>query len=426
MSDVTSGFGGHPPDDGDLIEIDLNFESMRRFQAEFSSNLSTDGLFIDTGEPLSPGSVVRFRVILPEAFVFLEGTAVVEWQRRAEAVSDGPPGMALRFVTLSPQNQELVEQLVQDLVDGGGEPFNLDVRPVPSDFPTDALEGAPTKIEREHNEAFRLTVRRTGPGVDAEALRALAEAVPGDDAERLRDGDGIGGAATDEPLDFEIISRSRGASDTFEPESRPDEVGSAAESVGDPPELDWSEEDGDDDLPDRREFDVMLAPSEFDAGPEVIDDVGGDEEGLGGPAFDVSLPSVDDEPDTTPVMPDEGRDEVTFSSDEEEPDGSGIRRWWPWALAAVFVLAVAVGLLQPRLASWLESSGGSTASPSVVGDVAVVPDPASSSGETVDQAVEEDDQESPEVVVGEPVPEVRASAEVGSSGGAVERTIIDL
>lgn len=86
--DDYSGFGGNTPDGDDLIEIDLNFESMRRFQAEFSPNLSKDGLFIDTGEPLSPGSVVRFRVILPEEFIFLEGTAVVEWVRSAEAVSD--------------------------------------------------------------------------------------------------------------------------------------------------------------------------------------------------------------------------------------------------------------------------------------------------------------------------------------------------
>ncbi len=77
---------------------------------------------------LSPSSVVRFRVILPEDFVFLEGTAVVEWHRSAEAMSDGPPGMALRFVTLSPQNQELVEQLVQDHIDADGTPFDLEDR----------------------------------------------------------------------------------------------------------------------------------------------------------------------------------------------------------------------------------------------------------------------------------------------------------
>ncbi len=176
MTDDTSGIGGYSSNEDDLIEIDLNFESMRRFQAEFSPNLSKDGLFIDTGEPLSPGSVVRFRVILPEDFIFLEGTAVVEWVRGAEAVSDGAPGMALRFVTLSPQNQELVEQLVQDHIDAGGAAFDFDVRPAPVDFPTDALEGAPPVVSDTLDEGYRLTVRRSGPSIQVEALQALAEA----------------------------------------------------------------------------------------------------------------------------------------------------------------------------------------------------------------------------------------------------------
>jgi len=51
MTDDHRRFGGHSSKEDDLIEIDLNFESMRRFQAEFSPNLSRDGIFIDTGEP---------------------------------------------------------------------------------------------------------------------------------------------------------------------------------------------------------------------------------------------------------------------------------------------------------------------------------------------------------------------------------------
>ena len=166
MSEEIGGAGVQPTSGDDLIEIDLSFESMRRFQAEFSTNLSKDGIFIDTGEPLDPGSVVRFRVILPEEFVLLEGTAIVEWLRGFENAADGPPGMALRFATLSPQNQELVEQLVQDHIDAGGTPFNLDVRPEPAELPTDALEPPSNEhSSAETAEAFRLTVRRTGPDV---------------------------------------------------------------------------------------------------------------------------------------------------------------------------------------------------------------------------------------------------------------------
>jgi len=450
MMDDYSGFGGNTPDGDDLIEIDLNFESMRRFQAEFSPNLSKDGLFIDTGEPLSPGSVVRFRVILPEEFIFLEGTAVVEWVRSAEAVSDGAPGMALRFVTLSPQNQELVEQLVQDHVEAGGASFDFDVRPGPMDFPTDALEGAPAPASETLDEGYRLTVRRSGPNIQAEALQALSDAAARTDAEdaALQADDRVqtpeeaqgfailsktsvplveeelqkitgsemgraddvelaseAGAEVEEVTETEVVSDAGAVvEEAAEIEVVSDER-AEAEVVGEPPSLDWSDEmeplaqpeqqpldlaiDGSDatkkaviDLTDDvasdeeislgMSFDAIMEPAEetepalppepedfptpadFDSGPEIIEDVVSG--GLGGPAFDVSLPEPDDEPDTTPVLPDEGRDEVTVHADdydEEEPVRR--RRLWPLGLAAVLVLVVAGGFLWPRINEWNQS-----------------------------------------------------------------------
>ncbi|MEX1311670.1 MAG: PilZ domain-containing protein [Candidatus Sulfomarinibacteraceae bacterium] len=245
MTDEYSGFGGQSSGNDDLVEIDLNFESMRRFQAEFSPNLSKDGLFIDTGEPLDPGSVVRFRVILPEDFVFLEGTAVVEWRRSAEAISDGPPGMALRFVTLSPQNEELVEQLVQDHIDAGGTPFDLVARPSLDDFPTDALEGAPVEPEQPTTEGYRLTVRGTGPSLESEALQALQDAVPGaaETEPLLAEDEDEVAVAADGRLDFgedagESVEAVAAAA-VSDDEATLDQP-AEAEPVTEPPEIDWS------------------------------------------------------------------------------------------------------------------------------------------------------------------------------------------
>ena len=103
----------------------------------------------------------------------------------------------------------------------------------------------------------------------------------------------------------------------------------------------------------------FLTPAEFDSGPEVIEDVSS--EGLGSPAFNVSLPDLDDEPDTTPVLPDEGRDEVTVHTFDDEVEEPGRRhRIWPLALVAVFVLAIAGGFLWPHLSAWNESRGSAS------------------------------------------------------------------
>ncbi len=492
MMDDHAGFGGHNPGADDLVEIDLNFESMRRFQAEFSPNLSKGGLFIDTGEPLGPGSVVRFRVILPEQFVFLEGTAVVEWMRSVEDGCDGAPGMALRFVTLSPQNQELIEQLVQDYIDAGGSPFDLDVRPVPSDFPTDSLEGAPAPSTETLDEGYRLTVRRTGPSLQAEALRALADAAPdrgrtelpsaADDEAGAAEVEAAVAAAIDadeteseETHEFEIVAR---PSIEVRPDEAPevDETGAEPGPVGDPPEFDWSAElttpdatdprpttdatappaaesasreapeevpvgepeapaipaEEDDDSTGINEHfdvqktvagpDVLLTRSLFDDGPEVIDDVSyGD---LGGPAFDVSLPERDDEPDTTPLLPDEGRNDVRVTPEDGFDDsGSGRRRRWPLVTAAVVVLAVGAGFLWPHAQDWLASrDSGASPDPAAVESVQTgeAVQVANGAGTPVDSAVDPQPTNDVADAPAEGDEGEAVAAETGPPAGAVE------
>jgi uncharacterized protein (TIGR02266 family) len=466
MTDDHTGFGGQSSGGDDLIEIDLNFESMRRFQGEFSQNLSKDGLFIDTGEPLSPGSVIRFRVILPEDFVFLEGTTVIEWIRSAEDVSDGPPGMALRFVTLSPQNQELVEQLVQDHVDAGGSPFDLDVRPVPGDFPTDALEGAPSTSNEPIDESYRLTVRRTGPQIQAEALQALVQATP-DAAPDAGEADLSSAVESEEvavraesheagPTEshgFEIVSsvppgESQEADTRDQKETTPDE--GDTEPTADSPKLDWSAEmetlveaeespketatapsddeyDRDDETaePPTTLSEILLTPSDFDDGPEVIDDV--TEEDFGSPAFDVSLPEHDDEPDTTPLLPDEGRDDVSFHSEDEIGAPPRRRRLWPLGLVAVFLLAVAGGFLWPHAKDWLaarETRG--TREPVAIGITDAEGESAVLAGEQLTTDLVERQEPSDEVAVettGAGDQEV-AKAEVELGDTSVEATAV--
>ncbi len=492
MTDDHNGFGGQPTGGDDLVEIDLNFESMRRFQGEFSPNLSKGGLFIDTGEPLNPGSVVRFRVILPEDFVFLEGTAVVEWIRSAEAICEGAPGMALRFVTLSSQNQELVEQLVQDFIDTGGTPFDLDVRPVPADFPTDSLEGAPSPSTETLDEGYKLTLRHTGPNLQANALRALAEVMPEvkedelpteADVQEMPDTVEPEDGATVESVEEGFVEIEPSDADAEKEDSVEDihgfEIVSVAaaeavpvvedtiaeimetitdvEAIGDPPEFDWSAEldssaepedpptvegpveelesevarqddpeevlvaeqeellfsvEADEEPAETDDVsiaaeavatpDVLPPPLAFADGPEVIDDV--DDGDLGSPAFDVSLPEIDDEPDTTPVLPDEGRDDVTVTTEDDFDEPPRVRRRWPLALAAVFVLVVGGGFLWPHARDWLASRDNNSPQEQVVAENSQVveearvpageqPEPPQSSDTVVDESLAADDGE---------------------------------
>jgi uncharacterized protein (TIGR02266 family) len=395
MTNDTSELNGGPSSGDDVVEIDLNFESMRRFQAEFSPNLCRDGLFIDTAEPLDPGSVIRFRVVLPEDFIFLEGTAVVEWIRAAEDAAAGPAGMALRFASLSPQNQELVEQLVRDYGATGGDVFDLDVRPVPTDFPTDALEGAPATPTDDGDEAYRLTIRNTGAAAHEDALRALAEAGPaetgepaaGDTSEQTDDGPERDEGVIGEPPELDLaddeglFSAEDATKAAVVVES--DESGLSAAESGPDDASDELAPAVDEPDPETDPTGIELpAPADFDDGPERLGDLGGEFEGR---QFDVSLPDSDDEPDTTPVMPDDGRDDVTVPPPENDIDGGTRPSPLRFLVPAAILVAVAAGAYfgWPAIRGLLSASGEPAGS-SVIAEL----DPTPSVDTTMDQTGE--------------------------------------
>ena len=59
--------------------IDLEFETLRQFREVMASRLSYEGFFVATDDPLPKGTPARFRFLLPDGFVLVEGTAVVAW-----------------------------------------------------------------------------------------------------------------------------------------------------------------------------------------------------------------------------------------------------------------------------------------------------------------------------------------------------------
>ncbi|MFV2073518.1 MAG: PilZ domain-containing protein [Thermoanaerobaculales bacterium] len=178
----------------DLVEIDLDFKTLRRFQAEFAPNLSHDGLFVETGEPLPPSTVVRFRVLLPDEFVLVEGTAIVVWTREPGAIPGFLPGMALRFATLGPQSQELIDKIVDTHIATGGVPFEIEPQLGDELIPSDAIAGGETPKDPDGEkknppglEGFKLTIRTAGDPIPAsppvqEPLFAADAAEPGDPA----------------------------------------------------------------------------------------------------------------------------------------------------------------------------------------------------------------------------------------------------
>ena len=140
--DQTSGGGGN------LKIIDLEFETLRQFREVMASRLNYEGFFVATKDPLPKGTPARFRFLLPDGFVLIEGTAVVAWARFEDKDPDQKAGMALIFNELEHQSREIIDELIDFHIATGGNPF--EIGPLVSDagdIGTDALAGDPLETK---------------------------------------------------------------------------------------------------------------------------------------------------------------------------------------------------------------------------------------------------------------------------------------
>ena len=120
----------HRPDQtsktgGNLKTIDLEFETLRQFRESMASRLNYEGFFVATNDPLPKGTPVRFRFLLADGFVLIEGTAVVAWARYEDDGPDHRYGMALLFNELEQQGREIIDELIDYHIATGGDPFEI-------------------------------------------------------------------------------------------------------------------------------------------------------------------------------------------------------------------------------------------------------------------------------------------------------------
>ena len=107
-------------------EVVLEFEHFSNFIREYSANISLGGMFVRTDKPHLPDTVFRFEVRLADDGPLISGLAKVLWVREAVEAADRPPGMGVRFLELVPQGRALIEQIVQEHMARGGQPFRLE------------------------------------------------------------------------------------------------------------------------------------------------------------------------------------------------------------------------------------------------------------------------------------------------------------
>lgn len=107
-------------------EVKIRVPQFDTFVTEYSSNISTTGMFIHTADPKPPGTHVNFEFSVADDWKLIRGEAQVIWVRHRAQGPEQPPGMGVRFIELDAQSRRLIRWIVEKHIREGGKPFELE------------------------------------------------------------------------------------------------------------------------------------------------------------------------------------------------------------------------------------------------------------------------------------------------------------
>jgi type IV pilus assembly protein PilZ len=98
------------------IKLKVDWKAEGNFLYENATNISEHGIFIETGEPMPPGTMIDLQFALPESpQKKIEVLGEVAWTNpmRPEKHANYNPGMGIRFVDLKEIDKETILSLVK-------------------------------------------------------------------------------------------------------------------------------------------------------------------------------------------------------------------------------------------------------------------------------------------------------------------------
>jgi len=94
------------------VEIDVHYRTVQEFLTAYSRNISGGGLFIRTPQPQPLNQRVLLRFTLPGVEHKFEVHSIVVWANSATTRSSFPSGMGVKFLELTPEEQQILTDFV--------------------------------------------------------------------------------------------------------------------------------------------------------------------------------------------------------------------------------------------------------------------------------------------------------------------------
>ncbi|MCH7666708.1 MAG: PilZ domain-containing protein [Acidobacteria bacterium] len=107
-------------------KVGLRFDKFQDFLTEIAGNISPSGMFVRSDDPHAPGEQFDFECSLADGYPLVSGRAEVVWVRRLSTSENQPSGMGVRFLALKDKSEVLIRRIVEERIEAGEEPFELD------------------------------------------------------------------------------------------------------------------------------------------------------------------------------------------------------------------------------------------------------------------------------------------------------------
>ena len=99
-----------------LLSLKIRYKSatLEDFIERYSSDISRGGVFIKAKKPLDVGTLLKFEFLLSDQSSLIHGVGRVVWRREpAEANSNSPAGMGIKFIKMDPESRALVQRIAE-------------------------------------------------------------------------------------------------------------------------------------------------------------------------------------------------------------------------------------------------------------------------------------------------------------------------
>lgn len=98
------------------LKVEIGIHSETNFYTGFSVNVSSGGIFVATHVPARVGERIPLSFTLPNRPRPIEATGVVCWFREYNPLyPDTHPGMGLRFVELSEEDEQVINEYLHNI-----------------------------------------------------------------------------------------------------------------------------------------------------------------------------------------------------------------------------------------------------------------------------------------------------------------------